>query len=99
MNSTLPTSVPQIRASHGLVLLEPRAFVRQDDAAGLEHVAALRDGEGEAGVLLYQEDGDVLFLVDSLDYAKDLAHDQGGQAQGRLVQEEEAGSAHEAASD
>src|SRR3990170_5077960 len=99
MSSTLPISIPQIRASHGLVLLKLRAILRQDDAAGLQQVAALRDGEGEAGVLLYQEDGDVLFLVDGLDYAEDLPHHQGGQAQGRLVQEEEAGSAHEAASD
>src|SRR5687767_5366823 len=61
------------------VLEEVGGGVGEDDAAGLEDVAAVGDGEGHVGVLFDEEDGRAL-LVDLLDDLEDFANDEGGQS-------------------
>lgn len=53
------------------------------------------DGEGHPGVLLHHEDRNPLLRVHPGHDVKDLPHEQGGEAQGGLVQKEEAGLGEE----
>ena len=65
---------------------------------GLHDVGAVRDGECEVDVLLDQEDGHAL-APDLGDGLEDLAGDQRGEAERRLVQQEKPRAGHERAAD
>src|SRR4029453_11407876 len=62
----------------------------QDDPAVLHDVAIVRDAQRDLGVLLDEEERGPALLVDLLDDREDLPHQQRGQAERRLVQQEQA---------
>src|SRR5262249_58982447 len=69
------------------------------DAAVDHDIAAVGELERVEGVLLDQEHGELLLLVERLDRLEDLPRDERGQAQRGLVEEKQAGAAHERARD
>src|SRR3989440_7103633 len=73
-----------------------RAFL--DDAPGLQHVAAIGDGEGLGGVLLDQQDGRAL-AVDVTNDVEDLVDEDRRQSQRGLVEEQHLGLGHQPAGD
>src|SRR6476620_11010431 len=60
-----------------------------DDPAVLHHVVAIRDGRGEAEILLDQQDREAL-LLQRADRAPDLLHDHRGEPFRRLVEQQQA---------
>src|SRR5262245_7965490 len=62
-----------------------------DDAAMFHHVVAVRNRRRETKILLDQEDGEAL-LLEHADGLADLLDDDGGEALGRLVEQEQAGA-------
>src|SRR6266498_507967 len=89
------TSVPQVCLANRLVLRELAARPLERDAADLKHVGPARGTQRELRVLLDDEHGEALLLVQLADDAKDLAHDHRGETQGGLVEEEQPGASHE----
>ena len=78
-----------------VVIREERfGVVGHDDMAGLQHVAVVRHTQRLVGVLLDQQDGDAL-PVDVLDDVEDVTHQERGQAERRLVQQQEFRPAHQ----
>ena len=74
--------------------LPPRPF--EGIAAEVQHIAAVRQGERGAGVLLDHQDGD----AGGVDLGHLLEHgldEHGGEAGGRLVQQQDAGLGHQGA--
>src|SRR5690606_8216091 len=71
----------------------------EHDPALLHDVAVVGDLEGAPGVLLHDEHGEAALLVEPLDVAEDLLHQQGRQAQGRLVEHEQLGPRHQRPAD
>src|SRR5207237_390766 len=69
------------------------------DPAALHDVAELRDGERHVGVLLHQQHGGLLLLVDLRDDAEDLLHQQRREPERRLVEEDQPRSRHQRAAD
>src|SRR2546426_8718540 len=69
-----------------------------DDAAGFQHVASVRHRESFGRVLLDQQDSGAL-LIDVADDVEDLVDQDGGEAQRGLVEQQDTGSRHQAASD
>ena len=69
-----------------------------DDLAGLHDVAVVGDRECHDGVLLDQQDRDAL-LVDVDDGVANLLDQLRGESQRRLIEDQQAGVGHEAASD
>src|ERR1043166_3357183 len=59
-----------------------------DDPSVFHDVVAVRNGLGEAEILLDQEDGES-FLLERVDGAADLLDDDRGEALGRLIEQEE----------
>src|SRR3982074_818071 len=70
----------------------------QRDRAGFEHVAVVSRFKRRAGVLLNQQDRDAK-LAQSHHDAEDLAHDQRGEAEARLVEQEEPRLRHQRAAE
>src|SRR2546421_7601243 len=87
-----------------ICLLDVGAFQQRrggsflDDAAGFEHVASVRHRQCLGRVLLDQQDGGAL-LIDVADDVEDLVDQDGGEAQRGLVEQQDTGSRHQAASD
>src|SRR2546421_1405270 len=73
-----------------------RAFL--DDAPGLQHVAAIGDGEGLGGVLLDQQDGRAL-AVDVTNDVEDLVDEDRCQSERGLVEEQHLWLGHQPAGD
>src|SRR5258705_10422387 len=69
------------------------------DPAGFQPIGAGRDGQRHARILLYQQDRDLPLAIDRLHDGPDLADDQGGQAERRLVQHEHGRARHQRAAD
>src|SRR5918993_4559642 len=92
------SDLSQVRFSDLRVLaqLGGRGFV--DDGAGLEDVAAGGYLERDVGVLLDEEYGRPL-LVDLLDRLEDTLDEDGGEAHGGFVEEQESRTAHDGAAD
>src|SRR5262245_34018999 len=67
----------------------------EDDPAVLHDVAVMGDAERDLGVLLHEQEGGAPLGVDLLDDLEDLAHEEGSEAEGGLVEEEELGLGHE----
>src|SRR3954453_1103842 len=93
-----PSGLAEIRLADALVVCEARGGVRQCDAPGLEHVAAVGDLERRAGVLLHQQDRRPV-LVDLLDDLEDLVDQDRREAHRRLVEQEQPGARHQRTAD
>src|SRR5215470_6978630 len=75
------SSVAKVRAPHRLVLRQLRAGAGDRDLAHLEHVRPVGHPERGLGVLLDEQDGHALLLVDLGDDLEDGSQHGGGQAQ------------------
>ena len=98
MGSGKALPLPQVGLLHLGVFRELPSGPIEDDLPRGEDVPPVGDLEGEAGVLLHEEEGHPLPLEGGQG-AEDLLDDEGREAQGRLVQEEEAGPGHEGPTD
>src|SRR5881296_853062 len=87
MNSA--TSVTQVRLPHAFVLAQLRALAFEHDAPDLEQVRAVRHVERRVRVLLDDEDGEALLLVEPAHELEELLDDDGREAERGLVEEEE----------
>src|SRR5207247_846213 len=85
---------PEVGGTDARVLTELLARPRDDDATRLEHVAAAREPERPARVLLDEQDGHAR-RVDPLDGSEDLAREHRRQAERGLVEHEQARPGHE----
>src|SRR6202022_2695144 len=74
------------------------ASAREADASRLEHVAAVREPERLHEVLLDEQHGGAL-RVDAANRFEDGLHHERGEAQRRLVEDEQARARHEGATD
>src|SRR5689334_5893959 len=90
---------PHIRLAHAVIRQELGTTPAHDDAAVLEHVAAVRERQRLRDILLDEDDGEAVTLVQLAHDAEDILDDDRRQAEGRLVEHHEAGRAHEAAAD
>ncbi len=68
----------------------------QDDAAGFEHVAAIGGLQCRPCILLHQQHRDAGF-PEGADDAENLAHDERGEAEARLVEQKDARTGHQRA--
>src|SRR5687767_2124908 len=88
----------QIRLLDVRALLEGLARAVEDDAAVLDDVRAVAQGQRARHVLLDQEDRRAA-RVDAPQVVEDEPHHHRGQAEARLVQQQQPGSGHEPAAD
>ena len=77
--------------------LQLRARPGERDAPDLEHVRRLRELQRDVRVLLDDEHGQALLLVQLPDDAEDLGDEQRREAERRLVEQEQARALHERA--
>src|SRR5439155_16115358 len=89
---------PQIGRADLVIAQEIGGGALHGDAAVFDDVAAVGDGEAVDDVLLDDEDRDAA-AADVLNAGEDFFGDLGGEAEGGLVEEEEARGGHEAARD
>src|SRR5438067_12789860 len=87
--------VTQIGATHGLVALDVGGGAGEHHAAGFDEIGAVGGLERHGGVLLDQEHGHVLVVVDGGEDAEEPLNDEGSEAEGRLVEEQELRAQHE----
>jgi len=71
----------------------------QGDGAIDHDVAAVGEPEGMVGILLDEENGQLLASVQFADRREDLAHDERGETERGLVEEQEARARHQRAGD
>src|SRR2546421_12418489 len=83
------TLIAQIGAAHRLLVLQVRALAFDRDAADLEYVSARRKVESDARVLLDQQHRDMVAFIDRADDVEDGAHDERGQSQRRLIEQQQ----------
>ncbi len=91
--------IPQIRTSHGRILLDVLRRAGHHHPAGLQHVGVVGKIERERGVLLDQEHAHLLLAVDQAHDAEDLLHHERREPERRLVEEKQARSQHQRAAD
>src|SRR6266542_2626881 len=89
----------EVELLHVLVRAELVGLAVEDDPAALHDVAVIRDLEGEVRVLLDEQERGLLLPVHPLDDPEDLADEERGEAEGRLVEEDELRARHERAAD
>src|SRR5918998_469462 len=95
MNSSIrDPSESQVGLADGLVVVQLVGRALHRDTTGLEHVAPVADVECEVGVLLDHQDGQALVAVEVAQPGEQLAGDQGGEAERRLVEQQQAGPGH-----
>src|SRR6267378_1127742 len=92
-------SAAQVRALHARVGQERLAAAVEHDAAGLQHVAAVAQLEGLDHALLDEEDGQPALPPDAVDRLEDLLDDARPEPLRRLVEQEQVGLGHEAATE
>src|SRR5437667_7363726 len=85
-----PWSVAEVGAADGVVAAQVGRRAGHDDAAGLEEIRVVREIEGDGRVLLDEEHAHAFLPVDGSHDAEDLSHDEGGEPERRLVEEEQA---------
>src|ERR1043166_7428714 len=88
-SSSLMSPALEIGRPHILALQEFGAGPGQRDLAGDHDVAAMRELEGMEGVLLDQEDRDLVARVELAHDVEDLLGDQWGEAERGLVEQQE----------
>ena len=83
-------SVAQVAPADGLVLLAARSLgPARATAADLEHKRVLRQLQRDVRVLLDDEDGQALVLVQLPDDPEDLGDEERREAQRRLVEQQQ----------
>ena len=92
---TAVSFTPEVELAHVLVLDELGAGPFQHDAPDLQHIAVVRRLERHVGVLLDQQHGDVLLLVEAADDGEDLLDQDRRQPQRRLVEQHQLGPGHQ----
>src|SRR5580693_7616075 len=85
-NSCICGLVAQIRTTDRFLALQVRALPAHRNASDLEHVCLGRHLQREPRVLLDQQDGYVIGLVDGADDLEDRSHDQGRQSERGFVE-------------
>ena len=85
----------QVELLDVLVLADGLPIAVEHDPAVLHHVRVVGEAEGDGRVLLGEEHGHALLVVQAAHDLEDLLHEHGGEAHGRLVQEHELGVGHE----
>ncbi len=88
----------EVGSADGVVAAEFGAGAGDGDLAGFDDVSAVGDFECHEGVLFDEEDGGA-FASDFLDGLEDGFDEDGGEAHGGFVEEEEAWARHEGAAD
>src|SRR2546425_3252637 len=88
----------EVGLPHHLVGAQPLRAIGEDDLAGLQDVAAIRDGEGHGRVLLDEQDRGAL-LVDVADDLEDRLHQDRCEPHRRLVEEHDLRPRHQRAPD
>src|ERR1039457_1006192 len=91
-------SEPEIGPLDLVVVQERLRVALHDDAAGPDHIAAMRDAKRLVQVLLDEQDRDAA-RVDPLDHIEHLGHELRRDAPCRLVEHQQARLRHQAASD
>src|SRR6266498_2909160 len=91
----LSASAAEIELLHVLVRPERVRLAVEDDAPVLHDVAVVGDPEREVRVLLDEEQARLLLAVHAHEDLEDLAGEEGGEPERRLVEEDEPGSRHE----
>src|SRR5512147_2132996 len=69
----------------------------EHDAAALQHIGVVGDGERHAGILLDQQHGDAELLADAGEAARQLLDHERRQAQRQLVDQQQLGLAQDGA--
>src|ERR1041385_6953166 len=87
--------VTEVAAADGVVGLELGARAREHDAAGLEHVARVGSLQREVRVLLDDQDGQALVLVQLADDPEQLRDQDGREPERGLVEQQEPRPVHE----
>src|SRR5438128_920681 len=87
--------IAEVALPDRLVVAKLAAGSRDLYLADLEHVGALRRVERDAGVLLDDEHGKAVAVVELADDPEDLAHDQGREPQRGLVEHQQSRTRHE----
>ncbi|BFO18838.1 hypothetical protein SHKM778_52260 [Streptomyces sp. KM77-8] len=88
----------QIEAAYGVGAGEFTGGAFEAGLADLEDMGVVGEGERHAGVLLDEEDGGALG-IDLADHLGDTVHHLRGEAQGGLVEEQQARGGHQGAAD
>src|SRR6185437_1406343 len=81
------SSPAEIGLAHALIAAQCVGRAAGDDGSRLQHIAAVRGGEGVMGILLDQKNAGAA-LVEFTDGAEDLLHDDRREAERRLVEAE-----------
>ena len=89
----------EVGAFHLLVCAQGRAFVVQDNSAGLEDVAVVGNFERKVRVLFHQQNCDAQRLINFDDFLKDRFHQNWRDTKGWFVEHEAPWFAHEGATD
>src|SRR5690625_2404189 len=88
--------LPEISPLHPLIRRQSRRRAAEHDFAGLQHVAAVSDGQGDVGVLFDHEHADAL-VVHLFDDLEDAFDEQGREAHRWFVHQDELRAAHQGA--
>src|SRR5439155_5415219 len=91
-------SEPEVRLLDVRALLQRLARAVEHDAPVLDDVGAVRERQRARDVLLDEQDRGA-GLVDRLQSLEDQPHHHGGEAEARLVEQEQPRTGHEAAAD
>src|SRR4028119_2190346 len=81
--------VTEVGAAYRLALADVGGRAGNDDPPGFQQVGAVGEIEGEARVLLHQQDAHALLLPDAAHDGEDLLHDEGREAERGLVQQQQ----------
>ena len=88
-----------IRCDDLPVLLKLLGRTLDGDAAQLQDISVVGVLQGNVDVLFDDQQRHALIGIDLLEDAEDVGDDQGGEPEGRLVQQQHPGPGHEAAGD
>src|SRR4029453_7230407 len=92
-------SISEVGVADGLVLGQLGARPLERHVPPLKHVRPARGAPRELRVLLDDEDGEALLLVQVAEDAEDLSYDDRREPERRLVEEQETRPRHERAGD
>src|SRR4029450_8249938 len=92
-------SISEVGVADGLVLGQLGARPLERHVPHLEHVRTARGAQRELRVLLDDEDGEALLLVQVAEDAEDLSYDDRREPERRLVEAQETRPRHRGAGD
>src|SRR6266568_4085928 len=95
--SSLAAGLAEIELLDVLVALQARGVAVKHHAAVLQHIAVVRDLEGDRGALLHQHDGDAELVADRDQAAHEVVDDDRREAERELVDQQQPRPAHERA--